>query len=275
MPGVEAASDGAAADGAAAGGSVETPEWGLPVRGLLLDIDDTLVDTQAAMRHSCTVGAAAAWADESPELHRRISDIFYDDPATHFDAYTRGEQGFVQMRQARYSVATAALGLPDVGFEVFEGAYRVEFARSQRLFDDVHPMLAAAAEHGVRVCFLTNSGHEQTLVKLEQVGLDVATPVVTTDTLGFGKPDPRVFEYACAQIDVAPPHSIVVGDTLPTDVVGARNAGIRAAWLCRPGLPPPRGAGWGTPVADPGVRVVPTLHDVATLLAARGGRRVW
>lgn len=265
-----AAADGAAAaSGSASDGSVATPEWGLPVRGLLLDIDDTLVDTQAAMRHSCTVGAATAWADEAPELHRRISDIFYDDPAGHFDAYTRGEQGFVQMREARYTVATAALGLPDAGFEVFESTYLVEFACSQQLFDDVHPMLSAAAEHGVRVCFLTNSGHEQTVVKLEQVGLDGSIPVVTTDTLGFGKPDPRVFERACADIDVVPTHSIVVGDTLPTDIVGARNAGIRAAWLCRPGLPPPRGAGWGTPVADPGVRVVPTLHDVAALLAPR------
>lgn len=243
--------------------------WHLPIRALVLDIDDTLVDTQAAMRHSCAVGAAAAWPDESAELHQRISDVFYDDPGAHFDAYTRGEQSFAQMRHARYAVAVAAFGLPDVRFETFESTYRGAFASSQRLFDDALPLLRAASDAGVAVCMLTNSGDEQTTVKLEQVGLTGAGPVVTTDTLGFGKPDPRVFERACAEVGVEPAHALVVGDTLPTDIVGARRAGIRAAWLQRPGLPEPRGAGWGTEVPDASVRVVPTLHDVAALLTLR------
>ena len=247
-------------------------EWALPIRALVLDIDDTLVDTQAAMRHSCTVGAGAAWPDEPVELHRAVSDVYYDDPAGHFDAYTRGEHSFAEMRHARYAVAMTALGLPDVRFEVFESAYRAAFAGSQHLFDDVAPLLRAVADASVGVSLLTNSGDEQTAVKLEQVGLVGIGPVVTTDTLGFGKPDPRVFARACAEVGAAPAESLVVGDTLPTDVAGGRAAGIRVAWLQRPGLPAPRGAGWGTPVSDPGVRVVGSLHDAAALLTSPSRR---
>ena len=62
---------------------------------------------------------------------------------------------------------------------------------------------------------------------------------------------------------VAPADAVCVGDTLPTDVVGARNAGMRVAWLQRPDRPEPRNAGWGTPLHDPGVRIVAGLDAVA------------
>ena len=124
-------------------------EWERPIRALLLDVDDTLVDTQAAMRHSCRVGAVAAWPDEAPEVHTAISDVFYDDPGGHFNAYTRGEQAFDEMRHNRYARAVTGLGLRDVGFDVFEAAYLQEFGQAQHLFDDVMPMLAVARENEV------------------------------------------------------------------------------------------------------------------------------
>lgn len=242
--------------------------WAEPVRGLLLDIDDTLVDTQAAMRSSCATGAAAAWPQEAAELHARVSEIFYDDPRGYFDAYTRGEFAFAEMRAARYHEACRRSGLPEKGFERFEEAYRVAFARSQVMFDDALALLDGASAAGVAVGFVTNSGHEQTEVKLDALGLRGRGPVVTTDTLGVGKPDPAIFTRAMALVGGRREQTVVVGDTLHTDVVGGLAAGMRVAWLQRPGRPEPRNAGWGTPVEDPRVRVVPDLAAVASWFQA-------
>lgn len=242
--------------------------WAAPVRALLLDIDDTLVDTQGAMRGSCTVGAAAAWPDHTPEVHRAISDVFYDDPCGHFDAYTRGEMAFPEMRAARYHEACRRTGLPEQGFDVFEDAYRRAFATSQVLFDDVRPMLEAARGAGVAIVFVTNSGHEQTEVKLDAVGLRPYGPAVTTDTLGIGKPDPVIFLEALRLAGVDAGEAVVVGDTRPTDVEGGLAAGMRVAWLQRTGLPAPRNAQWDVPVEDPRVRVVRSLDEVTQLLAS-------
>ena len=118
----------------------------------------------------------------------------------------------------------------------------------------------------VALCFLTNSGAEQTAIKLAAVGLDGAAPIVTTDTLGVGKPDPRLFAHACELVGAEPHTAVCVGDTLDTDVRGALGAGMRVAWLQRTDRPAPRNAGWGTPIHDPRVRIVPTLHAVADLL---------
>ncbi|WP_226913326.1 HAD family hydrolase [Gephyromycinifex aptenodytis] len=242
--------------------------WDQPVRGLLLDIDDTLVDTQAAMRSSCMRGAAAAWPKASPELHESISGIFYDDPGGYFDRYTLGEFPFAQMRAARYHEACRRLGIAEQGFETFEAAYREAFATCQHLFDDVPGMLAAAQAHGVAVAFVTNSGQEQTEIKMTAVGL--RGPVVTTDTLGVGKPDPAIFTRAMELVGTPREQTLVVGDTLPTDVVGGRAAGLRVAWLQRTGVSQPRNAGWDTPLSeldDSGVRIIHGLGDLTDWFA--------
>jgi HAD superfamily hydrolase (TIGR01549 family) len=54
--------------------------------------------------------------------------------------------------------------------------------------------------------------------------------------LGVGKPDPRIFEHACEQAGVIPSRVLHVGDDLDLDVLGARDAGMHAAWLRRPDL---------------------------------------
>ncbi|GAB97625.1 putative hydrolase [Kineosphaera limosa NBRC 100340] len=242
--------------------------WEAPIRGLVLDVDDTLLDTRSAMSAAGVTAAAAALPDHEPHVHEGLSTGFYDDPGGHFDAYTRGDLPFEQQRRLRYDTALAALGLTsdDGQFGVYERAYREAFAGVQVLFDDVAALLSAAQAADVPVCLLTNSAADQTRLKLEAIGWTGRFPVVTTDTIGVGKPDPRMFAAACQRIEVEPHTAVCVGDTLDTDVRGALGAGMRVAWLCRTDRPEPRNAGWGTPVEDPRVRVVTTLREVADLL---------
>ena len=50
---------------------------------------------------------------------------------------------------------------------------------------------------------------------------------------GIGKPDPAIFLRACDQLGCAPHEVLHVGDDAELDVIGARRAGLRAAWLHR------------------------------------------
>lgn len=246
-----------------------TGVWEAPIRALVLDIDDTLVDTQAAMRAAGARAAAAALPSLDAVTHQAISDTYYEDHGGHFDAYTRGELTFPQQRRLRFEGSLRHLDLPAThgdSFATYESAYLEAFAQVQTLFDDVTALFETARERDVAVCFLTNSGAEQTAIKLAAVGLQGVAPIVTTDTLGVGKPDRRLFAHACELAGAEPHTALCVGDTLETDVRGGLGAGMRVAWVCRTDRPEPRNAGWGTPVDDPRVRIVTTLHEVADLL---------
>ncbi len=55
--------------------------------------------------------------------------------------------------------------------------------------------------------------------------------VVVSDTVGWRKPHPVIFEQALADMGLAPSECLFVGDRPDIDVVGAKRIGMAAAWL--------------------------------------------
>jgi putative hydrolase of the HAD superfamily len=55
--------------------------------------------------------------------------------------------------------------------------------------------------------------------------------VVDSGKLGIDKPDPRIFEHACAALGVTPPELLHVGDAWEADVQGALRVGASAVWF--------------------------------------------
>lgn len=209
------------------------------VRAVLLDVDDTIVDTEEAMVAAGTEAAAAIWPHRSGLDHRAMAQRYYDDPERWFPRYASGDVPFDTMRSGRLAEVAVAFGLevPDGAHRSFEDAYAPAFRSAQRLFPDVPGLLSAAEQEGLPVALLTNSAHAPTRVKLE--ALDLAERfevVVTTDTLGFGKPDPRVYLEACRLVGAEPHRVVCIGDSIEWDVLGAQAAGLRAVWLDRGGL---------------------------------------
>ncbi|NUR17373.1 MAG: HAD family hydrolase [Dermatophilaceae bacterium] len=207
------------------------------VRAVLLDVDDTIVDTREAMVAAGTLAAAAIWPNRADD-HRAMAQRYYDDPERWFPRYASGEVAFDAMRAGRLAEVAVAFGLdvPPGAHRSFEDAYAPAFRSAQRLFPDVPELLGAAERHGLPVALLTNSALAPTQVKLEVLELaERFDVVVTTDTLGFGKPDPRVYVEACRLMAVDPARVVCVGDSLQWDVLGAEAAGLRGVWLDRAG----------------------------------------
>jgi putative hydrolase of the HAD superfamily len=167
-----------------------------------------------------------------------MAQRYYDDPERWFPRYASGDVAFEAMRAGRLAEVAAAFGVevPDGAHLSYEEAYAPAFRSAQRLFPDVPGLLAAAEGERLPVALLTNSAQAPTRVKLEALDLvDRFDVVVTTDTLGFGKPDPRVYLEACRLLGAEPDRVLCIGDSIEWDVLGAEAAGLRAVWLDRDG----------------------------------------
>jgi FMN phosphatase YigB (HAD superfamily) len=77
------------------------------------------------------------------------------------------------------------------------------------------------------------------------------------------KPHPSIFLSALAQLDVAPKHAVMVGDSLRHDVEGALNVGMRAIWLHRGDNAAPTYAA----VQDVEIPVIRSLRELPAVLA--------
>ncbi|MBI4264448.1 MAG: HAD family hydrolase [Acidobacteria bacterium] len=126
------------------------------------------------------------------------------------------------------------------------------------LYDDVTPALSTLAARGVKVGLISNS--HRCLVSFQQHfelhGL-IAAAISSSDH-GYMKPHPSIFEAALKLVGVSAGEAVMVGDSFPHDIEGARRVGMRGILVQRaPGAVAP------TP---PDVPVIGNLSELGTLI---------
>ncbi len=78
-----------------------------------------------------------------------------------------------------------------------------------------------------RVHVITNGFNESQAKKMSSSGLDgFFDLIVTSETTGHKKPDPRIFYHAMDQLSTSAEHCLMIGDNPNSDILGAQNAEI-------------------------------------------------
>jgi putative hydrolase of the HAD superfamily len=209
---------------------------GTPLRALLLDLDDTLLDGRS--------GVAAAWdaisdllAGAQPGLARdalraeihRVTDWFWSDPE-------RTRIGRLDLLAARREILSRVLGafgrsdaeLVGRAAETY-GAHRdASLALEAQALD----VLARLRRHVPRLALVTNGAAGAQRAKIDRFDLARWFDHVQIEgEFGAGKPERRVYEHALSVLGVAPDEALMAGDDFACDVLGPLAAGLHAAWL--------------------------------------------
>lgn len=245
-----------------------------PIDGILFDIDDTLVDTRGAFGTALATIARRYLPDVTPDRDADLVTFWRADVNDHFGRYTRGEIGQVEQRMSRANELHAEFGGPvldDAAYAAWDDVFDASFRDAWAAHEDVDGVLARLVDAGLHVGALTNAALAYQTDKLERTGLADRVPLlVGVDTLGFGKPDPRVFEEACRRLGTEPARTAYVGDELDVDARAARAAGLVGIWLDRPGarrlpvLPQDLAA-----AQEAGVRVIASLDQLPEVLTLK------
>ncbi len=98
-----------------------------------------------------------------------------------------------------------------------------------RLFDEVRAVLAALP---VPACIVSNADERELRAAIGHHGLRFAQ-VVSSELAGCYKPHAGIFRKAMELTGWSPERVLHVGDSLHSDVGGARRVGIRTAWVNR------------------------------------------
>lgn len=128
----------------------------------------------------------------------------------------------------------------------------------------IAPMVALAEELAARghpLVVVSNS--EGKLAELlAQIGLaHLFATIVDSGRLGIEKPDPRIFQYALAQIGAPTDAAVIhIGDAWAADITGALSVGWRAIWYGRR----------AKPVDDPRVGVAADADQTRAILTRWG-----
>lgn len=201
------------------------------MQGVLFDVDDTLVDHGGAQDRAIRGHLASLGLPHEDAAVQQWSAA----EERHFARHIRGELTFQGQRRARVRDMLGA-DLDDATADAWFAGYTARFEAAWAAYDDVASALDLLASRKLAVGIVTNVAAAHQRRKLSAVGLgDRFEVVVGLDTLGVGKPDPRVFWHACKLIGSAPAETAFVGDRFDHDALGARDAGLLAVWLDRHG----------------------------------------
>jgi putative hydrolase of the HAD superfamily len=101
------------------------------------------------------------------------------------------------------------------------------------MFEDVLPTLDALAAGGINLGIISN-WDERLRPLLGQLGLaKYFEVIIISNEIGFTKPSPVIFEHTAKKLGLAPEFILHVGDSLESDVAGAKSAGFKALLIDR------------------------------------------
>jgi len=120
----------------------------------------------------------------------------------------------------------------DFGVQIDPTPY-VEMLEAYWRAPPLHPeVLEVVAQLTLPVCIVSNADHAAALDALAHNGLQFAH-VVTSEEARSYKPDAQIFEFALRRTGWDARRVLHVGDSLHSDIGGARAAGLRTGWICR------------------------------------------
>jgi putative hydrolase of the HAD superfamily len=145
----------------------------------------------------------------------------------------------------------------DVAREIY-----AEWAACQHfsMYDDVAPALRTLSAQGLKLGLISNS-HRCLVSFQEHFELrGLISAAISSSEHGYMKPHPSIFEAALTLLGASPSETVMVGDSLPHDIEGARRAGMRGVLVHRSEDP--------VPPAD--VPVIRSLEELPRLLSTAG-----
>lgn len=234
----------------------------MTVRAVFFDVGNTLIYPYPSVGEVCRqVLAEAGHVRDLSAIDdlMPLVDAYYEDRYRTDDTFWTDEGETSQVWVGMYSLLCRKLGVEEEAERIARQVYD-EFGDPDRwrAYDDVAPAFERLKARGIRLGLISN--WDRRLPRLaEGLGLaDYLDVVISSAAVGLHKPDPRIFELACARAGVDPGEAAHVGDHHYADVTGAQAVGMTAVRIERHLAPAPD---------DPAITSLDALESVLGLEA--------
>ena len=209
------------------------------MKAFFIDIDNTLLDFDAYVRTTMARGFAHFGLPAyRPEMYHTFT-------AENNKLWRQIEEGtltFDELQKVRWNRVFAALGFSFDG-PTFEHYFRAALHESAIPTPGAMELLQSLSGHGI-LCVASNGPYEQQLHRLELGGMKpYFDHFFISERAGAAKPAAAFFDHAFRELNAAravpirPEETVIIGDSLTSDIAGGRQYGMKTCYYRRPGAP--------------------------------------
>lgn len=199
---------------------------------VLIDLDDTLIDTVANTR----IVINELYTDyELGKYFSSFIDFFqfyYSNVSRLWELYNAGHITKDTLQERRFTSSLEHIDDMDSRkIEQINADYVERIMKKDLLIEGAIELLDYLKPK-FNLHILSNGFTEMQYVKMESAGISsYFDKVILSDKVGVNKPDPRIFEYAVKEIRATKENVIMIGDNPFTDIEGAYNSKIDQIWF--------------------------------------------
>ncbi|MBR6526629.1 MAG: YjjG family noncanonical pyrimidine nucleotidase [Lachnospiraceae bacterium] len=193
---------------------------------LLLDADDTLLDFKKTEEYGLSYTFEKYGIPFTEEVRTTYKTINHKLWA----AFEEGEISKPTILARRFRNTFAALGIQGE-FPGFEEEYQLALGRGGFLIPEAMEVCQELSKN-CRLYIVTNGVQATQASRMELSGLlPYIQDVFVSETTGYQKPQREYFDYVFSRIpDFDPEKTLMIGDSLGSDIKGGHNAGLDTCW---------------------------------------------
>ena len=197
------------------------------VKFLFIDMDDTVLDFKKAEYFAIRKTLSDAGMDPTEEVCARYSLI----NEGYWKRLERKEVTREQLQVGRFADLFAEYGV-NADAQKCADAYMQNLGQGHYFIPGAEEALVALQKK-YRLYLASNGNTETQRSRIASAGIaKYFEKLFISGEIGVNKPDKLFFDGCFAQIeDFAPTQAMIVGDSLTSDILGGKNAGIATCWV--------------------------------------------
>ena len=199
------------------------------IKGVLIDIDNTLYDYKPA--HKKALEVCHKFFIEEFQIPFSLENFFEKYTEKRKEVTERLKpQGACRSRFFAFQSLFEDMNIPQAFNKAleYEKLYWENFMKNMMLFEDALFFLKKCKEKNLLVCAISDMQAYFQVRKLQILGVDdLIDYLVTSEEVGCEKPAPVIFETALKKMNLEARQVIMIGDDEEKDIQGAKTVGIK------------------------------------------------